>query len=145
MIRNSRLAIILVILFSFVSCSYAQKGDRISPKEFDKALKASKDPQLVDVRTPEEYDEVHIDDAENINWNGDDFDEEASKLDKTQPVYVYCHSGRRSADAAKHLRKMGFTKVYELQGGLLGWEQAGLLNEDEQESNKKPKKEKDEE
>jgi rhodanese-related sulfurtransferase len=130
MLRNFKLSLFVVLLMSLFSCSYAQKGNELSPKEFDKALKIEKQPQLVDVRTPDEYNELHIEGAENIDWNGDDFDEEVSRLDKTQPVYVYCQSGRRSAKAAKHMRELGFTKVYELQGGILGWEQSGLLKQD---------------
>jgi rhodanese-related sulfurtransferase len=140
MFRSSLFAIFLL---SFLSCSYAQKGNQLSPKDFDKALKAEKEPQLVDVRTSDEFEEAHISDAENIDWNGDSFDEEASKLDKTRPVYVYCRSGKRSADAARHMREMGFTKVYELQGGILGWEQAGLLHQDNEETGNKKKKGKD--
>ena len=129
MLRNFKLSLLVILLLSLFSCSYAQKGNELSPKEFDKALKIEKQPQLVDVRTPDEYNELHIEGAENIDWNGDDFDEEVSRLDKTQPVYVYCQSGKRSAKAAKHMRELGFTKVYELQGGILGWEQSGLLKQ----------------
>lgn len=136
---------ILPILFSLslmVSCSFAQKGNPLSPKEFSKSMAAAPDAQLIDVRTPEEYDEVHIDDAMNIDWNGDNFEEEAGTLDKTKPVYVYCRSGKRSAAAAEKMRAMGFTTVYDLRGGILAWEQSGLLKQKEKESGKEEKEEK---
>jgi rhodanese-related sulfurtransferase len=115
------------MLFSIVSCSYAQKGDVLSPKEFSKAITATSNTQLVDVRTPEEFEEGYIGNALNIDWNGDNFDEEINKLDKNRPVYVYCRSGKRSSDAATHMRKAGFKNVYELKGGMTAWEREDLL------------------
>ncbi|MBT8377025.1 MAG: rhodanese-like domain-containing protein [Bacteroidia bacterium] len=79
------------------------------------------DAQLVDVRTPEEFNKAHIKDAQNIDYNSPTFDEDISKIDKTKPVIVYCKSGNRSAKCSKKLQKAGFTKVYDLQGGISKW------------------------
>lgn len=79
------------------------------------------DIQLVDVRTPKEYAEGHIKGADNINIYDDNFMEQMSKLDKSKPVYVYCRSGHRSGNSAKMLKKAGFSKVYDLKGGILAW------------------------
>jgi len=125
-----------LVLFSAFSCSYAQKGS-LSPKEFSKAMDAATDAQLLDVRTPEEFEEGHIENALNIDWNGDSFDEEISKLDKTQPVFIYCRSGNRSNDAAAHMQKAGFKNIYKLKGGMIAWERERIL--------KAPGKDKDEE
>lgn len=79
--------------------------------------------QLVDVRTPEEFEEGHIAGARNINVFDSDFVDEAEKaLDKSRPVAVYCRSGKRSADAARELTENGF-KVTNLEGGILAWKE----------------------
>lgn len=79
--------------------------------------------QLVDVRTPEEFEEGHIAGARNINVFDSDFVDEAEKaLDKSRPVAVYCRSGKRSADAARELTENGFN-VTNLEGGILAWKE----------------------
>ena len=82
--------------------------------------------QLLDVRTPEEYEEGHIAGARNINVFDRDFiDEALSLLDKSRPIAVYCRSGKRSADAARQLSKQGYT-VTNLKGGILDWSEHHL-------------------
>ena len=79
------------------------------------------DVQLVDVRTPAEFQQGHLAAALLIDFKAADFDALcAEKLDKSRPVAVYCRSGKRSAAAAQRLAAAGFT-VYNLQGGILEW------------------------
>ena len=60
-----------------------------------------------------------------IPWTDKDFATRAAKeLDPGKPVLVYCRSGRRSAEAAAALAKLGFTDVRNLEGGILAWEKA---------------------
>jgi len=74
--------------------------------------------QLVDVRTPQEYNQGAIDGAVNIDYfNQSAFDTSVDQLDRDRPVYLYCRSGNRSQKAAKKLIRMGFTEIYDLQGG----------------------------
>ncbi len=117
------------LLFSFLlmSCQ-AQQNDRydnITAASFAEKLKSTPNAQLIDVRTPQEYSSQHIEAAKNINWNGDDFEIQAAKLDKNQPVFVYCMVGGRSKKASDKLVEMGFSKVYDLQGGIMKWNAAG--------------------
>ena len=49
-----------------------------------------------------------------------------SKLDKSKELYIYCRSGNRSGKAAKKLGKMGFAKVYDLEGGIINWNKKSL-------------------
>ncbi len=92
----------------------------LNPIDFKVHIK-SKKVQLIDVRTPLEYNSGHIKDAKNIDLYSDDFNTEFDKLDKSKPVYVYCRSGVRSNQAANKLIAMGFIKVYDLKGGYLKW------------------------
>jgi rhodanese-related sulfurtransferase len=77
--------------------------------------------QLIDVRTPSEFEAGAIPNAVNVNVNEATFDEKIQKLDKTKPVYVYCRSGARSQTAAYKMVEMGFEKVIDLKGGYLSW------------------------
>ena len=81
--------------------------------------------KLVDVRTIKEYDDYHIPKAINIDFKSKNFETEFAKLDKEEPVLIYCRSGRRSAAAAKSLKKMGFT-VYNLDRGMKDWRKKGM-------------------
>lgn len=78
--------------------------------------------QLIDVRKPSEYITGHIHNAVNINFLADDFASNINKLNKQKPVYIYCRSGKRSGKSVIEFQKSGFTKIYNLEGGLLNWE-----------------------
>ena len=80
---------------------------------------------ILDVRTPEEFDAGHITNAININLEGSDFSSEVSKLDKNATVAVYCRSGNRSGVATDQMAEIGFTDMYDMQGGIVDWEAAG--------------------
>lgn len=79
------------------------------------------DMQLVDVRTPAEYNEGHVPNAQNIDFWGENFDAKIDELDKTKPIIVYCKSGGRSAKCASKLAAKGFEKIYDLKGGFSQW------------------------
>ena len=85
----------------------------------------NKDVIVIDVRTPEEYAETHIEGALNIDVNGD-FLESVKALDKTKKYIIYCRSGRRSAAAEKQLINAGFEEIYNVEGGILDWKENGL-------------------
>ena len=96
----------------------------ISVDDFQKKLAEDNQIQLVDVRTPEEYNGGHLKGAVNYNYNGSDFDAQLAKLDKNKPVLLYCLSGGRSAKAAALMGDKGFTAVYNMQGGIMKWKAA---------------------
>lgn len=96
-------------------------GGGITVDEFEQKLKATENPQLIDVRTPGEFAEGRLQGAKNIDWNGDEFESEIQKLDKSKPAFVYCLSGGRSSSAAAKMRELGFKEVYEMKGGIRAW------------------------
>ncbi len=98
--------------------------ENVDVKTFKKLI-ATKKGQLVDVRTPQEWESGTIKGAIKINLYDKTFQEQLKKLDKNKPVYVYCKSGGRSSNAAKQMEKMGFKKVYNLNGGITAWDNAG--------------------
>jgi len=120
----------LLFLFSSASCQQAKNGtdeavSTVQTEEFKKMVDA-KEGVLIDVRTPQEYAEDHISGSINIDYNGDNFKEEIGKLDKSKTYHVYCRSGKRSAASAEIMGEMGFSKVVNLGGGILGWKEKGF-------------------
>lgn len=116
---------LIISLLFFASNVFAQTKDPflLSINDFDTKLKEKAViAQLVDVRTTEEFLRGHLRKAANLNFTDDNFEDLVkAKLDKTRPVFVYCFSGRRSADAATFLRDLGFKEVYDMAGGFAKW------------------------
>lgn len=118
MIRRSIVSF-LVGLSGFL---FAQQN--MQAVEFNQKLKSDKSAVILDVRSPGEYSEGHLDKAVNIDINSTDFESRTSKLDKQKTYYVYCLAGVRSDRAAESLRKRGF-KAISLNGGIKAWSSAG--------------------
>jgi len=78
---------------------------------------------ILDVRTVEEYKQGHIKGAKLIPVQV--LESQLASVPKDRQVYVYCHSGVRSARAAKLLASHGFTRVENMLGGIEAWKQAG--------------------
>jgi len=95
--------------------------NRIQANTFKEHLTNESSPQLIDVRTPQEFNRGFIKGAVNINMMSSGFLQKMSPYKKDQPVYVYCRSGSRSLKAAQRLAKEGFTEIYNLEGGILAW------------------------
>lgn len=118
----------MLMTMSAIQISGCNGNDNIvsvSAPEFNMEIKADT-VQLLDVRTPGEYAEGHIEGALNIDVHSDDFRRMAEKeLSKDSTVLVYCRSGRRSMDAAEILVLLGY-KVVNLKGGIIEWKEDGL-------------------
>ena len=114
---------LFLIGFLFINCQgqSSKSVTLIDKKTFAKKLEATENAQLLDVRSPGEYAENHIENSKNINWNGTDFIVNVEKLDKLKPVFVYCKVGGRSKQACEKLSQLGFIEIYDLQGGILKW------------------------
>jgi len=78
---------------------------------------------MLDVRTPKEYAEGHIQGARLIPVQA--LAEHLAEVPKNKQVYVYCHSGKRSARASSMLAKHGFTNIENVMGGIEAWKKAG--------------------
>ena len=97
---------------------------RIEPRALSTRLEAGEPIQLIDVRTPEEFAEGHLEGAVNIPL--DAFDPAAlPDADGAQRV-LYCRSDRRSGIAADRLAEATGRDAVHLEGGILAWEAAGL-------------------
>ena len=123
----SKLLCLIFFPLFFISCQgqTAETIKTIDANLFAQKLKATPNAQLLDVRTPDEFNIEHINNAVNVNWNGADFVSKANNYDKTKPVFVYCKVGGRSASAANKLAGMGFKEIYNLEGGIMKWNATG--------------------
>jgi len=120
-----KLPLLLFVFTSFLATSQEvaqQTVNKVLGVANYKEVVVGKDVQLVDVRTPDEYNAGKIDDAINIDYfDQDNFKKAFEKLDKNKPLFVYCRSGHRSHESAVLLEKMGFKEIYDLEGGYIAW------------------------
>ena len=116
-----RILFLIFCPFLFLSCKGQETNTikKITAQELDVAL--IEKVQLIDVRTPAEFREGHIENATNIDVTGADFETKIQALDKSKPVYVYCRSGHRSNIASKKMEEAGFKQIYDLKGGIKAW------------------------
>ena len=98
----------------------------VSVSEFQELTKDRTEAILLDVRTPNEVAQGIIEDAIVIDFYDKKFKGKVDKLDKSKPILIYCRSGRRSGIDMSTLRELGFSEVYNLQGGIIEWDKAGL-------------------
>lgn len=89
-------------------------------------LLAEGDGVLLDIRTPEEFAAGKIAGSQNIDFYAADFAAQLDRLDKDATYFVYCRSGNRSSQAMDTFEDLGFSQVYEIDGGILNWNAAGL-------------------
>ncbi|WP_222940450.1 rhodanese-like domain-containing protein [Hymenobacter sp. BT491] len=105
-------------MFDFLKSS--SNYQNLTPAQFAEGLREP-GAMLLDVRRPDEFAAGHLPGALNLDVTAPDFAQRVAALDKTQPTYVYCRSGARSASAAGQLGSAGFAHVRNLLGGVLDW------------------------
>ena len=120
----------LVSLFSIVLMSGISKADiqpleEISPVAAEQLFNKHQ-AVILDVREDSEWQTQHIPGAIHIPLGQLSGRLEELKQYKDSPVIAQCRSGRRSAQASDVLKSAGFSKVYNLDGGLIAWDKAGL-------------------
>lgn len=97
----------------------------VTPQQVEELLDSKEVPIVIDARTPEEYAEGHIKGAIVIDVTAKDFKEKLGKMDKSKVYIVHCLSGARGRKAVKVFEKLGFKKVYHMNGGMMAWEDSG--------------------
>jgi rhodanese-related sulfurtransferase len=129
--NNGRLVIWIVsaavLALGLVGCASAAPQVTIahpSPQEVYDRLQAGDDFILLDVRTPEEWDQGHIEGATLLPLQELET-RAASEMPKDAEIVVYCRSGNRSAQAAEYLAGAGYTHISDM-GGIQDWVAAGL-------------------
>lgn len=117
----------LIFISAFFSCSTSlndtyQSIDIVELKE----VINYQDIIILDVRTAHETSKGYIPDATFIDYYDDKFDEKINLIDRKKSIYVYCKIGGRSKKVAENLHGMGFSEVYNLEGGFIKWKNSNL-------------------
>ena len=81
---------------------------------------------IIDVRTPEEFADGHIENAINLDYYSETFQDELDKLDKKKTYLIYCRSGKRSSNALNIAGELEFREAYNMLGGIIEWKAEGL-------------------
>jgi phage shock protein E len=118
------IALIAVALL-LAGCSTSSSANNLNVTEFS-AKVAEPGVVTLDVRTPGEFAEGYIEGARLIDFQSGNFENEIATLDKGATYAVYCRSGNRSGQAVKVMQDAGFTNVFNMNGGVIDWANAGL-------------------
>ena len=123
--KSKFLAVVSSLALALTGCS----GNESSAMKLDVEGFAAKVAEsgviVLDVRTPMEFAEGHLENAVNIDFQSGAFESEIASLDKSATYAVYCRSGNRSGQAVKVMADLGFTDLYDLDGGVIDWVAAG--------------------
>src|SRR5690606_25293763 len=120
--------IFIVLLIAVFSCDRPSSTDNSESKPLgdsqiirtidsrgaESLLDSDEEIILLDVRTPEEYEEGHLAGAKNIDYNAPNFAEQIQQLDRNQKYLLYCAVGGRSGKSLKIMEEMGFKEVYNV-------------------------------
>ena len=98
--------------------------ENVTPQEAFTLIQDNKnnpDFVIIDVRTPEEFTQEHIENAINIDYYSETFRDELNNLDKTKTYLIYCRSGNRSGSALNIMAELNFREAYNMRGGINAW------------------------
>lgn len=125
------LAALAVVAVTLAACSTADETSddgsdaaagerpgvvRVDAQEAVALLEERDDLTVIDVRTPQEFAEGHVEEAELVDIYEDAFRDEIDGLDRDGGYVVYCRTGNRSGQAAAFMEELGFTEVYDAGG-----------------------------
>ena len=124
--KSLRITIILICSIFITACNSTNSEEKeeyllLEGSKFDERLAEEKNPQLIDVRTPEEFSNGTMMHAVNYNILDNTFNKKIHYLDTNKTVFVFCQKGGRSAKATEILKKNGFNSIIELKGGMDAW------------------------
>ena len=141
--QNTWIVLILIVIISVGLYSWQSKSSaknekepgtkeaqqtqlfkNVSPKEFYDLIQEHEDDEnvvILDVRTPGEFKDGHIQDAKNIDYYDKTFSKQLDTLDKEKTYLIYCRSGNRSRRALSLMEKLNFSAVYNMKGGISSW------------------------
>ena len=116
-------------MYSLAKKEEIQLSKDIFPSEAWELISKNKkgdDLIIIDVSTPQEYKDLHLDGAINVNLFSRFFKTRLDVMDKSRTYVIYCKMGGRSKIAKKLMQRLGFRKVYNIVGGTLLWKEEGL-------------------
>jgi len=120
-----KLVVLIASALLLAGCSSSTGAIDLGVSEFSTKV-AEAGVITLDVRTPSEFAEGHVEGARLIDFQSGNFEKEIATLDKNATYAVYCRSGNRSGQAVKVMQDAGFTNVFNMNGGVIDWANAGL-------------------
>ena len=119
------LRFIFISLLLIYSCQIFESNEinEISDAQFTEIQDT--DFILVDVRTTEEYESGHIQDAVNFDFYSESFQNDILTLDKSSSIILYCRTQNRSTKTANYLKENGYKEITVLAGGITSWVKNG--------------------
>ena len=111
---------------------FGRKDSNIEDLTCEEAFKMINDNEddpdfvILDVRTPEEYAEDHLEGSRNLDYNSPDFVNKLEGMNKNSTYIVYCRSGVRSRNAANIMSEVGYSKIYNVLGGIMDCKAKGV-------------------
>ena len=119
------LRFIFFFLLLIYSCQIFESNEinEISDAQFTEIQDT--DHILVDVRTAEEYQSGHIQDAVNFDFYSESFQKEILSFDKNSSIILYCRTQNRSTKTANYLKENGYKEITVLAGGITTWVKNG--------------------
>jgi rhodanese-related sulfurtransferase len=127
--RLRALLLLLLVGTALVACggdSDTAALETVPALEAADVLGSNPDAVLLDIRTPEEFAEGRIAGSLNIDFYAADFRDRLDTLSRDTTYVVYCRSGNRSDSAMDIFADLGFTSVFEVDGGIIAWVNSGL-------------------
>lgn len=116
---------LLLVAVVVTGCTSTGAVTLVDSGRAETLMESEPDLVVLDIRTPEEVAEGVLPGAMAIDFYSDTFRDQLAGLDREVPYLVYCRSGNRSADAVTVMTDLGFTEIYELDGGVVSWVGAG--------------------
>lgn len=98
----------------------------IKPENALKLIEEHPEIIIIDIRPYEDYKKEHIPKAENLDYDGHEFQKKVEKLDKQKKYLIYCKSGVRGGYFMEKMKDSGFSDVYNILGGFIGWKLSKL-------------------
>lgn len=121
----------LIVIMSFSSCTQNEQNVKkvepaeiknITVQETHELQKNDKNIVILDVRTKDEFDDGHLNNAINIDVKQENFTSEIAKLDKNKTYVIYCRSGHRSGRGLNIMKENSFKRIYHMNDGFLQWQ-----------------------
>lgn len=122
-----------IIFIALITLGIQAKGQNNQPTlsidDVEARINQSKQPQIIDARSADEFAQIHLKNAIFLNTDAAKATTQLNALDKQKPVFVYAIGNLRSGILAKKLRAQGFNEVYEIPGGIANWVGSGKPTE----------------
>lgn len=113
----------LALFLTFAPLSVSAEVRNLSSREANSLLQGTPDLFILDVRTPGEYQRSRLEGARLIPI--DQLSRRLAEIPGDRPILVYCAVGSRSSQVASYLDRQGIKEVYNLFGGIWGWQLSG--------------------